>query len=62
MALSTESQNKIDNLIFERANEIENRLSENNYFLANLAGVKPEQVSEVSIKIAIKEIKETLKN
>lgn len=62
MALSTESKNKINNLIFERANEIENKLSENNFFLAGLAGVRPEQVSEIALKTAIKEIKKTLNN
>lgn len=52
--ISTETRNKIYEMICERAYEIENRLSEDNYFLAKMAGIKPEQVSDVSLKTAIK--------
>lgn len=57
MALSIEKQEKINKLIHERAYEIEQQLSEDDYFLAKMAGLKPEQVSEVALNCAVKELK-----
>lgn len=57
MALSIEGKKIIQRAIFERAYEIENRLSEDNFFLAKMAGLKPDQVSDVALKCAVKEIK-----
>ena len=54
--MKTETKAKVNAIIFERAYEIECKLSEDNYFLAKMAGVKPEQVSDVALKCAIKEL------
>lgn len=56
------TKDKINKLIFERAYEIENRLSDDNFFLAKMAGVKPEQVSNVALNCAIREIKKEFAN
>ena len=61
MALSLESQKKVKRVIFERAYEIEQKLSEDDFFLAKMAGVRPEQVGEVSLKTAIKELQKEFK-
>lgn len=47
----------INILIFERAYEIESKLSEDNFFLARMAGLKPDKISEVALNCAIKELK-----
>ena len=57
MALSIENQKKVQNVIFERAYEIENQLSEDDFFLAKMFGLKPEQVADVALNCAIKELK-----
>lgn len=44
-------------MIFERAYEIENQLSEDDFFLAKMFGLKPEQVADVALNCAIKELK-----
>lgn len=62
MTLTLETKQKINNLIYERAYEIENLLSENDFFYAKMVGVKPEQVSDVALKIAVKELKKTLQS
>lgn len=55
--ISEETKNKLQKIIFERAYEIEEKLSEDNFFLAGIAGIKPEQVSDVALKVAVKELK-----
>lgn len=55
--LSEDTKQKIQQLIFERAYEIEQQLSEQNYLLADMACVRPEQVSEVALRCAVKELK-----
>lgn len=60
MALSEKTKKKVQKMIFERAYEIEQKLSEDNFFLAKLAGLKPEQVSDVSLKVAVKELKKKM--
>lgn len=60
MAIRQDQKNKINNIIYERAYEIETKLSENDFFLAKLAGVKPSDVSNVSLKVAIKELKKEM--
>lgn len=60
MALSEEGKEFITNLIFERAYSIEDILSDGDFLQAKTAGVKPDDVSEIALKIAIKEIKEIL--
>jgi len=60
MALSPEGKKIVETALFERACEIEGLLSEDNFFLAKMAGVKPEQVSDVALKTAIKEFKKAL--
>lgn len=62
MALSKEKKGKIINYIYERAFEIEWVLSDNNFYLAKIAGVNPEQVTDVALKCAIKELKKDLIN
>lgn len=59
MPLSEENKNIVLNEIFERAYELESRLAEQDYFLAKIAGLKPEEVSDIALKLAIKEMKET---
>lgn len=54
--MNAEAKAKVNAMIFERAYEIECKLSEDNYFLAKMAGVKPEQVNDVALKCAIKEL------
>lgn len=60
MALSAENKARINNLIFERAFEIEQQLSEHDFLTAKICGLKPEQVEEVSLKLAVKELKKEL--
>lgn len=60
MALSQQTKEKVNQLIYERAYEIEVKLSADNFFLAKLAGLKPEQVEDVALKCAVKELKKTL--
>lgn len=48
---------KVQNSIYARAYEIEQELSKDNYHLAKLAGIKPENISSVSLNCAIKELK-----
>ncbi len=50
---------KLQKLIYERAFEIEEKLSKDDFFLAKLAGLKPYQVSDVALSCAIKEVKDT---
>ncbi len=49
---------KVQELIYERAFEIEEELSKDDFFLAKLTGLKPEQVSDVALSCAIKELKD----
>lgn len=60
--LSNKTKEQINKLIFERAYEIEQKLSEDNFLLAKMAGVKPEQVSDVALICAIREIKKEFAN
>lgn len=60
--LSNKSKEQINNIIFERAYEIEQKLSEDNFFLAKMGGVKPESVSDVALKCAIKELQKEFAN
>lgn len=60
--LSNKTKEQINKLIFERAYEIEQKLSEDNFLLAKMAGVKPEQVSDVALNCAIREIKKEFAN
>lgn len=60
--ISNEANQAINNLLFERAYEIENKLSEDNFFLAKMAGLKPEQVGDVALECAIKELKKIFSN
>ena len=58
--ISKEAKEAIHKMIFERAYEIEEALSADNYFKAKMAGIKPEQVSDVALKCATKELKQIL--
>lgn len=55
--ISTAAKQTINNVIFERAYIFEERLSEDNFFLAKLCGLRPDQISDASLKMAVKEIK-----
>lgn len=55
--MKSATKEQINNMIYERAYVIEAQLSEDNYFLAKMAGLKPEQVEEVALKCAVKELK-----
>lgn len=60
MALTSETKQEVQKRIFERAYEIEDKLSEDNFFLAKMAGLKPNQVSAISLRCAVKELKKEL--
>jgi len=51
----------IQQLIFERAWEIEGVLAKDNYFLAKMAGVSPEQVESVALEVSSREYRKILK-
>lgn len=59
MALPEKVKNKISDgirkLIFERAWEIEQELAKDNYFLAKITGVSPEQVESVALEVSLRE-------
>jgi hypothetical protein len=57
MALSIEKKEKINTLIYERAYEIEQQLSADDFFTAKICGLNPEQVTEAALKVAVKELK-----
>ena len=59
--ISSKAKSAIHKLICERAYEIEEKLSEDNFFLARMAGVRPEKVSEVALNCAVKELKDKFK-
>lgn len=60
--LSKETKEKVQKMIFERAYEIEQKLSDDNFFLAKMAGIKPDQVSNVALNCAIRELKKEFAN
>jgi hypothetical protein len=62
MSLTKNTKEKINQLIYERAYEIEQILSEDNFYRAELCGIAPEEVSNVSLQTAIKIIKKELHN
>ena len=59
MALPEEIKKKISDgireLIFERAWEIEAVLEKDDYFLAKMAGVSPEQIESVALEVSLRE-------
>lgn len=55
--ISEQGKQAVNQLIIERAFEISEKLKDDDFFLANIAGLKPEQVDDVSLKCAIKELK-----
>lgn len=57
MSLSIENKEKINKLIYERAYEIEQELSNDDFFMAKMCGLKPEQVEDVALRVAVKELK-----
>lgn len=59
--ITEQTKHKIHNTIYERAYEIEAMLSDDNFFMAKLAGLKPEQVEEVALNVAIKELQNNMK-
>jgi len=54
--LTVKNKEQLHKLIFERAYEIEEYLSEDNFFIAKLCGLKPEQVGDAALKVAVKEL------
>jgi hypothetical protein len=46
----------VNKIIFERAYEIEQMLSEDDFFLARMGGLRPDQVEDASLRIAVKEL------
>ena len=56
MSLSIEKQEKINKLIYERAYEIEQQLSEDDFFMAKMCGLNPEQVEDAALRVAVKEL------
>lgn len=56
MALSTENKEKVYRIIFERAYEIEQQLSDDDFFLAKMCGLSPYEVSDASLRIAVMEL------
>ena len=59
MSLPEEIKKKISDgireLIFERAWEIEEVLEKDDYFLAKMVGVSPEQIESVALEISLRE-------
>lgn len=62
MAIKQERKTEIKNLIYERAYEIEQKLSEDNFLLAKLLGVGKEDVTNVALEVAIKELRVKIEN
>ena len=62
MAIKQERKKEIKNLIYERAYEIEQKISEDNFLLAKLLGVGKEDVTNVALKVAIKELRVKIEN
>ena len=60
MALDNKKKKKLNKLIYEVAYELEQRLSENDFLQAKIAGLKPSEVSDVSLKCAVKFIKKLI--
>lgn len=60
MALDSKKKKKLNKLIYEVAYELEQRLSENDFLQAKMAGVDPSEVSNVSLKCAVKFIKKLI--
>jgi len=60
--ISEQTKKNVQNLIFERAYEIEQKLSEDNFFRANMAGVAPKDVPDVALKAAIMSLKKDISN
>jgi len=58
--ISEATKKNVQNLIFERAFEIEQKLSEDDFFRAKMAGVNPKDVTDVALKAAIMSIKKDL--
>ena len=60
MALDRKKKNKLNKLIYEVAYELEQRLSDNNFLQAKIAGLNPSEVPDVSLKCAVKFIKKLI--
>ena len=58
--MALDSKKKLNKLIYEVAYELEQRLSENDFLQAKMAGVAPSEVSNVSLKCAVKFIKKLI--
>ena len=58
--ISETTKKNVQKLIFERAYEIEQKLSEDNFFRAKMAGVAEKDVTDVALKAAIMSIKKDL--
>ena len=58
--MKNQTKENVNNLIFEMAYEIETKLSNDNYFLAGIAGVKPEEVSDIALQCAIRKLKQIM--
>lgn len=56
------TRKKINAIIYDVALDIEQELTGKNvdFLLAEMAGVKPENVSDIALKCAIKEVKDAL--
>lgn len=60
--ISNNTKELINQKIYELASIIEDRLSDNNFFLAKMAAVKPSEVHNVALKTAIMQISNQIKN
>lgn len=58
--MKKDKKEQINQIIYERAYEIEEILSKDDFFGAKMAGVPIEQISDVALKIAVREIVDTM--
>lgn len=61
MAAPNKTKEELRHLLFEIAYEIDEQLSANNYFLAKIAGVRPEDVESVALETAQRKLLKILK-
>ena len=59
--LSDKKKKQVNKLIYETAYEIEQRLSELNYFEAKMYGIPPYKIPDVALGAAVKYIKNKTK-
>jgi hypothetical protein len=57
-SITPEQKEKVNQMIYKIAYEIETALSDDDFFLAKMSGIKPEDLSQISLKLAIRQLKD----